>query len=58
MLNFSKVLIPIGNEYYFSVTPASIPAFTIPASRKLPVDLPYPIAMKIPLSISYRPDMN
>jgi len=42
-LNLSKVLTPIGNEYYFSLAPASIPSFAIPANRKLPVELPYSI---------------
>ena len=42
-LNLSKYLTPIGNEYYFSLSSTGIPSFTIPANRKLPLDLPYPI---------------
>ena len=42
-LNLSKVLNPIGNEYYFSLPSSNIPSFTIPANRIFPVHLPYPI---------------
>ena len=42
-LNLSKFLNPIGTEYYLNLFPVRIPRFTSPASRKLPVLLPYPI---------------
>jgi hypothetical protein len=42
-LNLSKFLKPLGGEYYFSIYPCRIPAFTPPAARTLPVVFPYPI---------------
>ena len=42
-LNLNKLLNPLGNEFYFSLYPCRIPRFTIPATRTLPVELPYPI---------------
>lgn len=42
-LNFAQILKSLGKEYYFSVFPFSIPAFTIPEKRHFPVTMPYPI---------------
>ena len=42
-LDLNKFLKPLGNEYYFSLYPSRIPAFTPPESRTLPVVLPYPV---------------
>lgn len=42
-LNLFKFLNPIGAEYYLNLFPIRIPQFSIPANRKLPVWLPYPI---------------
>jgi len=42
-LNLSKFLKPLGDEYYFSIYPCRIPAFTPPAARTLPVIFPFPI---------------
>lgn len=42
-LNLNKFLKPLGNEYYLSIYPIRIPAFSLPANRTLPVVLPYPI---------------
>jgi hypothetical protein len=42
-LNLSKLLKPLGNDYYLSLFPCRIPLFTEPSIRKLPVILPFPI---------------
>lgn len=42
-LNLNKLLNPLGGEYYFSLYPCRLPRFTLPTSRTLPVELPYPI---------------
>jgi len=42
-LNIGKFLKPLGGEYYFSIYPCRIPAFTPPVTRTLPVVLPFPI---------------
>jgi hypothetical protein len=42
-LNLSKLVKPLGNDYYLSLFPCRIPLFTIPSNRKLPVKLPFPI---------------
>lgn len=42
-LNLNKFLMPLGREYYCSIYPSRIPLFSQPASRTLPVVLPYPI---------------
>lgn len=42
-LNLYKMLHPIANEYYFDLYPVILPPFTNVSSRKLPVELPYPI---------------
>lgn len=42
-LNLSKVLRPLGNEYYFTLSPGRIPQFTSPETRRLPVEIPSPI---------------
>ncbi|MFZ4464773.1 MAG: DUF3857 domain-containing protein [Bacteroidales bacterium] len=41
-LNLYKILHPIADEYYFDLYPVTIPPFTNAASRKLPVELPFP----------------
>jgi hypothetical protein len=38
-----KLLTPLGKELYFSLYPLSVPPFEIPANRKLPVSIPYPL---------------
>ena len=40
---YLKMLNQLGTEYYFSIHSMSVPAFTNPANRTLPVSLPYPI---------------
>jgi hypothetical protein len=42
-LVLSKLIKPLGNDYYLSLFPCRIPLFTIPSNRKLPVKLPFPI---------------
>jgi hypothetical protein len=42
-LNLNKYLKPLSNEYYLSIYPSRIPAFSQPAYRILPVVLPYPV---------------
>ncbi|MBC8005722.1 MAG: DUF3857 domain-containing protein [Verrucomicrobia bacterium] len=42
-LSFGQVLKSLGKESYFNVLPCTLPAFTIPEKRNLPVELPYPI---------------
>lgn len=42
-LNLSRLLKPLGNDYYLSLFPCRIPLFTVPSNRKLPVILPFPI---------------
>lgn len=42
-LNLFKFLKPLGEEFYFSLYPVSLPPFTVPAVRTDPVVLPYPI---------------
>jgi len=42
-LNLNKFLKPLGDEYYFSIYPSRIPLFSKPATRTLPVALPYPV---------------
>jgi len=43
VLNVSKVLKSLGNEFYFEVRKCDIPSFEPPAVRSLPVAIPYPI---------------
>jgi len=38
-----KFINSLGDEFYFSLYPCQIPQFTIPANRKLTVELPFPI---------------
>jgi hypothetical protein len=42
-LNLYKLLHPIASEYYFELYPVKIPPFTNATSRKLPVEIPYPM---------------
>ena len=42
-LDLNKFLKPLGNEFYLSLYPTRIPAFSLPANRILPVVLPFPI---------------
>jgi hypothetical protein len=42
-LTLNKVLNPLGSDLYFTLNSTGIPSFTNPASRKLPVFIPYPI---------------
>lgn len=42
-LSLYKVLKPLEKDFYLSLFPIDMPSFTIPAKRKLPVILPYPI---------------
>ena len=42
-LSISKLLKPLGDDYYLSLFPSRIPPFTVPANRHLPVILPYPL---------------
>jgi transglutaminase-like putative cysteine protease len=44
-VSVKRVLKVIGSERYFSILPSDIPDFTTPKSRKLPVQLPYPLYM-------------
>jgi hypothetical protein len=34
---------PLDKEYYFNLYPCSIPPFTDPLNRTLPVELPFPV---------------
>ena len=42
-LSLSKLLKPIGNEYYFNLNSITVPNFSNTSNRTLPVILPYPI---------------
>lgn len=42
-ITLNKFLNQLGNELYFNTTSIVIPDFTVPATRTLPVNLPYPI---------------
>jgi hypothetical protein len=44
-ISVKHVIKSIGSERYFSILPTEIPDFTQPKSRKLPVQLPYPLCM-------------
>ena len=44
-LSVRHILKSIGNERYFSIVPSEIPDFASPKSRKLPVQIPYPLFM-------------
>lgn len=42
-LNLTKVLRPLGNEYYFPLFAGRIPQFSTPEVRTMPVEIPFPI---------------
>jgi hypothetical protein len=44
-ISVKHIVKSIGSERYFSILPSEIPDFTLPKSRKLPVQLPYPLNM-------------
>lgn len=44
-LTLNKFLSPLGSDLYFTLNSTGIPSFTNPASRKLPVFIPYPVCI-------------
>jgi hypothetical protein len=42
-VTLNKFLNPLGNDLYFNTSSITTPNFTVPSSRKKPVNLPYPI---------------
>ncbi len=42
-LTVSNIVHALGDEYYIAIQPAMIPDFELPADRKLPVQLAYPV---------------
>lgn len=44
-LLLSKFLNPLGEDFYYTLNPITIPRFTNPVNRTLPVVMPYPICI-------------